>query len=103
MIEIRKYKEVDSIEAMAIWNAVVREGVAFQQVEELTEASAADFFSSLTYTGIAVDRETNKIVGLYIIHPNNVGYCGHICNISYAVKEGKRGFILGINDRLWIP
>lgn len=95
MIEIRKYKEVDSIEAMEIWNAVVREGVAFPQVEELTEASADDFFNSQTYTGIAVDSETNEIVGLYILHPNNVGRCGHICNTSYAVKEGKRGLHIG--------
>ena len=23
-------------------------------------------------------------MGLYILHPNNVGRCGHICNASYA-------------------
>ena len=95
MIEIREYKEVDSIEAMEIWNAVVREGVAFPQVEELTEASADDFFSSQTYTGIAVDIETNEIVGLYILHPNNVGRCGHICNASFAVSSKMRGKHIG--------
>ena len=36
MIEIRKYKGTDTIEAMEIWNAVVREGIAFPQDEELT-------------------------------------------------------------------
>ena len=95
MIEIRKYEETDIREAMAIWNAVVREGIAFPQVEELTESTAEDFFNNQSYTGIAVDSGTNEIVGLYILHPNNVGRCGHICNTSYAVKEGKRGLHIG--------
>lgn len=73
MTEIRGYEKKDEKEAMAIWNAVVREGIAFPQDEELTEASADVFFSSQSYTGIAVDCDTNEIVGLYILHPNNVG------------------------------
>ena len=95
MIEIRRYEETDKKEAMAIWNAVVREGIAFPQDEELTDDTADAFFMSQSYTGIAVNKETNEIVGLYILHPNNVGRCGHICNTSYAVKEGKRGLHIG--------
>ena len=95
MIEIRRYEEKDKNEAMAIWNAVVHEGIAFPQDEELTDDTADDFFMSQSYTGIAVDSVANEIVGLYILHPNNVGHCGHICNTSYAVKEGKRGLHIG--------
>ena len=95
MIEIRRYENKDEKEAIAIWNAVVREGIAFPQDEELTDNTANDFFMSQTYTGIAVDSEANGIVGLYILHPNNVGRCGHICNTSYAVKEGKHGLHIG--------
>ena len=95
MIGIRKYFKTDAAEAMAIWNSVVREGIAFPQVDELTESSADTFFTSQSYTGIAVDKETDEIVGLYILHPNNIGRCGHICNTSYAVKEGKRGLHIG--------
>lgn len=95
MIEIRKYEKKDKKEAMAIWNAVVREGIAFPQDEELTDETADAFFMIQSYTGIAVDRDANEIVGLYILHPNNVGRCGHICNTSYAVKEGKRGLHIG--------
>ena len=95
MIEVRRYEETDKKETMAIWNAVVREGIAFPQDEELTDETADAFFMSQSYTGIAVDSETNEIVGLYILHPNNVGRCGHICNTSYAVKEGKRGLHIG--------
>ena len=95
MIRIREYCCSDAVEAMEIWNSVVREGIAFPQVEELTESIADGFFSSQSYTGVAVDGETGAIVGLYILHPNNVGRCGHICNTSYAVKEGKRGKHIG--------
>ena len=37
-------------------------------------------------------------MGLYILHPNNIGRCGHIANASYAVKTGLRG--LGIGEAL---
>ena len=95
MITIRAYQETDVAEAMGIWNEVVRDGVAFPQVEELTEREADDFFTSQSYTGVAVDSETGEIVGLYILHPNNVGRCGHICNTSYAVRSDKRGLHIG--------
>ena len=62
---------------------------------ELTERDADEFFSSQSFTGLAVDRDTGEIVGLYILHPNNVGRCGHICNTSYAVKSGLRGRHIG--------
>ena len=95
MIIIREYRKQDMAHAMEIWNEVVREGVAFPQVEELTDQEAHDFFVSQSYTGVAEDRETGEIVGLYILHPNNVGRCGHIANTSYAVKSGRRGLHIG--------
>ncbi|MBQ8059526.1 MAG: GNAT family N-acetyltransferase [Prevotella sp.] len=95
MITIRKYETQDMVSAMNIWNEVVREGIAFPQDEELTTANADKFFTSQSYTGVAVNSETDALVGLYILHPNNVGRCGHICNTSYAVKEGMRGLHIG--------
>ena len=82
-------------EAMDIWNEVIREGIAFPQLDELTGQTADEFFREQSYTGIAEDVETGEVVGLYILHPNNVGRCGHICNTSYAVKSGKRGLHIG--------
>ena len=40
-------------------------------------------------------EETGETVGLYILHPNNVGRCGHICNASYAVRSDLRGHHIG--------
>ncbi len=95
MITIREYQPTDAAQAMDIWNEVVREGVAFPQLDELTGSTAHDFFSSQSYTGVAADSETGEVVGLYILHPNNVGRCGHICNTSYAVRSARRGQHIG--------
>ena len=43
---------------------------------------------------MAVD-DSGRILGLYILHPNNVGRCGHICNASYAVSSASRGLHIG--------
>lgn len=93
-IKIKQYSKKDVSEAIFIWNEVVEEGVAFPQTELLNEQSGDVFFSSQSYTGVAYD-ENGKLVGLYILHPNNVGRCGHICNASYAVKSDKRGLHIG--------
>lgn len=95
MITVREYRSQDMEEAMDIWNEVIREGIAFPQLDELTGQTADEFFREQSYTGIAEDDETGEVVGLYILHPNNVGRCGHICNTSYAVKSGKRGLHIG--------
>ncbi len=78
-----------------IWNEVVEEGIAFPQEELLDGISGKEFFDSQTYCGVAEDTENGDILGLYILHPNNVGRCGHICNASYAVRSDKRGLHIG--------
>ena len=94
-IVIRKYEEKDLCAMIEIWNEIVEEGNAFPQEEFLTLESGIDFFEEQTYTGVAVDSETEKIYGLYILHPNNIGRCGHICNASYAVSSHSRGLHIG--------
>lgn len=92
---VRKFEEKDLDQMIKIWNDIVEEGIAFPQEEELTRETGLEFFSSQTYTGVAEDTEDGRIYGLYILHPNNVGRCGHICNASYAVDEESRGQHIG--------
>ncbi|MBQ8413558.1 MAG: GNAT family N-acetyltransferase [Lachnospiraceae bacterium] len=94
-ILVREYTEKDLPEMIDIWNEIVEEGIAFPQEELLDIVSGRDFFASQTYTGVAVDETTDKVYGLYILHPNNIGRCGHICNASYAVSSSSRGLHIG--------
>lgn len=93
-INIRKYKESDLPELIRIWNEVVEDGVAFPQEQYLTSNTGKHFFAEQTYTAVAAD-ENDKVYGLYILHPNNIGRCGHICNASYAVSRESRGLHIG--------
>lgn len=93
-ITVRKYTEADLVAMIDIWNEVVDDGIAFPQEDTLDAQSGADFFASQTYSAVAADDDGN-IYGLYILHPNNVGRCGHICNASYAVKSESRGLHIG--------
>ncbi len=90
---IRQYKKEDILAMVRIWNKVVEDGVAFPQEEYLDDKTGEEFFSSQTYCGIAEDG--GSVVGLYILHPNNIGRCGHIANASYAVDVKKRGEHIG--------
>ena len=90
---IRNYESKDLPLMIAIWNEVVEEGIAFPQEEALSEETGAEFFASQTYCGVA--EVDGKVVGLYILHPNNVGRSGHICNASYAVSSSRRGLHIG--------
>lgn len=92
-ILIDAYKETDIKDMVEIWNEVVEDGMAFPQSEFLTEQGGKEFFEKQDYVGVAKCNE--KVVGLYILHPNNVGRCGHQANTSYAVSRKMRGLKVG--------
>lgn len=94
-IIVREYTEQDISEMIKIWNEVVEEGVAFPQEECLDEVNGREFFAGQSYCGVAQDDKLGRILGLYILHPNNIGRCGHICNASYAVASPSRGLHIG--------
>ncbi len=92
-MEIRDYNEQDIPAMVHIWNEVVEEGVAFPQMDCLDAESGKVFFAGQTHCAVADDD--GKVVGLYILHPNNVGRCGHIANASYAIDSACRGKHIG--------
>ena len=87
-VMVRAYVDEDVEAMMRIWNEVVRDGIAFPQEEELDLESARAFFGDQSHCGVAI--EDGQILGMYILHPNNVGRCGHIANSSYAVSSDAR-------------
>lgn len=94
-LKIRAFHVTDISPMTRIWNEVVEEGIAFPQEDSFTQETAESFFREQTYCAVAEDCENKKIDGLYILHPNNVGRCGHICNASYAVSSESRGLHIG--------
>ena len=88
-ISVSGYAAEDIPRMREIWNQVVGEGDALPQEEGLTPEGAEGFFAGQDHVGIAkIDGEA---VGLYILHPNGVGRCGHMSNASYAVDAAARG------------
>lgn len=90
---IREFTKDDIKQMTEIWNSVVEDGEAFPQTELLDNESGMRFFSEQTRTAVA--DEDGEILGLYVLHPNNVGRCGHISNASYAVKKNLRSRHIG--------
>lgn len=95
-IIIRSYAAPDDIDQMVeIWNEIIEEGIAFPQEDFLDAVTGKAFFAAQTHCAVAEDSLTHKLYGLYILHPNNVGRCGHIGNTSYAVRSTCRGLHIG--------
>lgn len=93
-ILVRAYTLEDVPAMIDIWNEVVDDGIAYPQEDDLTSTTGPDFFAAQSFCGVAVN-ENDQVLGLYILHPNNVGRCGHIANASYAVKGSARGLHIG--------
>lgn len=99
--ELRQFVKDDLAQAAAVWNEVVAEGLSFPGDWHLAEQEAYELFTSQTAT-ICLFHQA-ELVGLYILHPNNIGRCSHIANASYAVKSTFRGRGLGrilVNDSI---
>lgn len=94
-VAIRPYCEEDVPAMAAVWNQVVEAGNAFPQEETLDVSGAVRFFAEQSHCGIAVDKQDGRVLGLYILHPNNVGRCSHVANASYAVNASARGRHIG--------
>ena len=94
-IELVEYNQKYAQAALIVWNVIVEAGDAFPQDKAMDLKESIAFFNSQAKTILALDKDSNNILGLYILHPNNVGRCGHICNASYAVSKDARGLGIG--------
>lgn len=90
---VRTYREEDLSAMREIWNEVVEDGAAFPQTDLLGEAEAATFFAEQSRSAVA--EQNGEVIGLYILHPNNIGRCSHIANASYAVRRSARSGGIG--------
>lgn len=92
-IVMRNIEKAYLPQATEIWNDVVAAGDSFPGDIILSEDEAWEMFCAQTETVCAM--KGGEVVGVYILHPNNIGRCAHIANASYAVKAGARGQGIG--------
>lgn len=92
-IEILPFDVTHLEQLITIWNSIVAQGETFTQKEPLGMEEDLLFFSSQTFTGVAV--KDHRTLGFYILHPNNIGRCSKIANASYGVTEAARGQGIG--------
>lgn len=92
---VREYTQKDLPDMIRIWNEVVEDGIAFPQLELLNLQTGEQFFAEQTHNAVAVNMDSGQVVGMYILHPNNIGRCGHLGNTSYAVDSRYRGLHIG--------
>lgn len=93
---LRAYERQDAADAVKIWNDITQAGNAFPGKIEYTAESINSFFQEQTRTVCALLDD--RVVGFYILHPNNIGRCAHIANASYGVSRAVRDH--GIGRRL---
>ena len=84
---VRKYEEKDIPGMVRVWNEVVEDGIAFPQVDLLTEETGRAFFAKQSHCGVAVE-DNGEVLAMYILHPNNVGRCGHISFMGPDLMSG---------------
>ena len=94
-IRVRPYTEDDVLAMNRIWNEIVEEGMAFPQLDTLDTSGGAAFYAAQSHCAVAEDLESGEIVGMYTLHPNNIGRCGHLANSSFAVRGDMRGARIG--------
>lgn len=93
---IREFNSKDIDQMVDIWNEVVDNGNVFSQDTLLNFDEAKEYFTDQSFTGVV--ELDDEIIGLYILHPNNIGRCKHIANTSYVIKRNHRG--KGIGEKL---
>lgn len=102
-IEIITYQRVDLSDMRRIWNAIIADANAFAETEPYDEISFQNMVEEQSAVRcLFVD---DKLVGLYILHPNREGRLAHIANASYAIDKDYRGKGFGrllVNDSLAI-
>ena len=92
-INLRKIKKSDLPQAAAIWNEVVVAANSFPGDTILANEQAWEMFCAQTETVVAALDDS--VLGVYLLHANNIGHCGHIANASYAVSSDVRGQGIG--------
>jgi L-amino acid N-acyltransferase YncA len=90
MITIRKAEEADFDAIWRIFQQVVRRGDTYTYDPETTREQSHSIWMSSGHTTYVACVE-DRVVGTYILKPNQPGRGSHVANAGYMVSADERG------------
>lgn len=90
---IRTVEEKDMHQVMNLCNEIIEEGNSLPWNVPFDERTIREMVSAQSAVFCACRGD--EVLGFYILHPNNIGRCGHIANASYGVTGESRGLGVG--------
>lgn len=87
--KFKAYEQKDIETMRQMWNDIVLDGVAFPG-ENICEK---DEFEKMlkAQSNVTCILQDGRIVGYFVLHPNNIGRCSHVGNASYVIAKQYRG------------
>lgn len=93
-INIRSATEADLEAVWRLWKVIMDQKIYYPYDNSFSRADIEQLWIHMGNT-IRVAELENKIVGAYILHPNQPGYGKHIVNAAYMVDTEIRGKGIG--------
>lgn len=93
-ILIRPMLDADVEPLRQIFNAIIAEGEAFTYEAPFSATEMRAYLDSYTAGGWTADLD-GRVVGGYVLRPNQPGRGSHVCNATYVVDASVRGQKLG--------
>ncbi len=91
---IRPITDADLEPLRQIFNAIIAEGEAFTYETSFGVSEMRAYVDSYTAGGW-VEELDGRVVGGYVLRPNQPGRGSHVCNATYVVDASVRGQKLG--------
>lgn len=94
MLQFRPITDFDLEPLRHIFNAIIAEGEAFTYETPLSLQEMKRYVDSYTAGGFVATLE-GRVVGAYVLRPNQPGRGSHLCNATYVVDATVRGQQIG--------
>ena len=92
-LQFRPWQKTDLSQMTRMWNDILTDGDAFPGTELYEEGPFGAYLGEQTAATCLLLE--GALAGYYILHPNNIGRCGHVANASYLMDKRFRGQKLG--------
>ena len=90
-MNIRPAKASDSDAIWSIVKPVLRAGETYPLPKDISREDGLAYWFAPEKTLFVAEDESQSLIGVYYIKPNNKGGGDHICNCGYVTKESERG------------